>query len=68
MNLIINASEALQDRPGQITIATGVAHPDTDFDSHVFLAENMRHQRCVYVQVSDTGIGMTEDILTRIFE
>jgi len=55
MNLIINASEALQGKPGCITILTAPASLD---DRSV----------AIRLEVRDTGSGMTEDVKARIFD
>ena len=52
MNLITNASEAIGDRDGVITIATGT----TDQSDHV------------YLEVTDTGSGMDEAVREKMFE
>jgi PAS domain S-box-containing protein len=65
MNLITNASEALSDRPGVISvvIAQVEANPRA-------LAENPPDSGCGHLclEVSDTGCGMTEGIVARIFD
>jgi PAS domain S-box-containing protein len=68
MNLITNASEAIGDRPGIITLATG----DDAFDDEALAASRLPDKppagRFVWIEVSDTGCGMTADTLNRIFE
>jgi PAS domain S-box-containing protein len=56
MNLIINASEALEDKPGAITIATarGSLGPESG--------------PAVRLDVTDTGRGMSADLKARIFD
>ncbi len=56
MNLIINASEALEGKPGCIAVTTGLASPDELFGEAIFLT------------VEDTGCGMTEEVKARIFD
>jgi PAS domain S-box-containing protein len=74
MNLITNASDALGDSGGTITLRTGVAH-----------LEELEQQRfgrpphgedpseraggpLVYLEIGDTGQGMSPDTLSRIFD
>jgi PAS domain S-box-containing protein len=59
MNLITNASEALGDAPGQVTLRTGVA----DEGNGTGEARSL-----VFLEVSDTGAGMDTGTLQRIFD
>jgi PAS domain S-box-containing protein len=73
MNLITNASDALQDRPGTITLRTGVLQPDELNDNRlgnaVLDAEPAgTAEPYVFLEVTDTGSGMTPDTLGRIFD
>ncbi|HJW73748.1 MAG TPA: response regulator [Geothrix sp.] len=65
MNLITNASDALGDQSGRITISTGVmaSGPDTPC-----LAGTPPEGSAVFLEVKDTGIGMEADTLQRIFD
>ena len=56
MNLVINASEALEGKPGCITIVT----TPVSFDG---LPEGG-----VRLEVADTGCGMTEEVKARVFD
>jgi PAS domain S-box-containing protein len=58
MNLITNASDALGDAPGGITLRTGLVEDVSADEAHPF----------VYLEVSDTGCGMDTDTLQRIFD
>jgi PAS domain S-box-containing protein len=73
MNLITNASDALGDNGGTITLRTGVAHPDERNDDR--LGEPRRVDGVdpapgpyVYLEIADNGCGMTPDTLNRIFD
>ena len=60
MNLITNASDALGDAPGGITLRTGlVEHADT---------ESVDARPSVFLEVTDTGCGMDTGTLQRIFD
>jgi signal transduction histidine kinase/CheY-like chemotaxis protein len=68
MNLIINASEAIGERSGVISIATGAMECDRRYLSGTYLGEDLPEGRYVYMEVSDTGCGMTKDVRERLFE
>jgi len=68
MNLITNASEALGDQPGDISIATGVTLATREYLSESYLDGNLPEGEYVYVDVTDTGCGMEEATLARIFD
>jgi PAS domain S-box-containing protein len=63
MNLITNASEALGEKEGAISV--NVTQVQVGPDSH---APNWSHCDYVRLEVSDTGCGMTEEIQARIFD
>ncbi len=68
MNLITNASEALDDRVGSITVTTAVQDCDETFLAASRLAEKAEPGRYVALVVSDTGCGMDESVQQRLFE
>jgi PAS domain S-box-containing protein len=73
MNLITNASDALHDREGLITLRTGVVQPQELNDPRFgrSIPEEPAPETndpMVYLEVSDTGSGMTPDTLHRIFD
>ena len=74
MNLITNASDALQDTQGVIALRTGVVQPgelgDARLDTPVTRDETPVEEAgpYVYLEVADTGSGMTPDTLRRIFD
>ncbi len=69
MNLIVNASDALEDRPGSITLETGktvlTAH---DFEGTIPGGKGLKAGAYVYVRVTDTGTGMDEGTRGKIFD
>jgi PAS domain S-box-containing protein len=68
MNLVINASEALDEKSGIISVSTGVVRVDLEyFDSAVFASE-LPPGDYVAIEVSDTGCGMSPEMQARIFE
>ncbi len=68
MNLIINASEALNDQNGVITLSTGVMDCDRRYLSESYLDDNLAEGRYVFLKVSDTGAGIDEETRQRIFD
>ncbi len=68
MNLIINASEAIGSHSGAISLSTGVMRVDQQYLSETFLDEDLKEGQYVYLEVSDTGCGMSPDIQSKVFE
>ena len=68
MNLITNAAEAIGDRPGEITLATGSAHFDAAALKGSRLDQHPAPGVFSWIEVADTGCGMDEATSRRIFE
>ena len=68
MNLITNASEALGERSGAITVSTGMRECDREYLRSPWLEETPPSGRYVYLEVRDTGCGMDAATLARIFD
>ncbi len=68
MNLIINASEAIGDRSGVITISTGLLHADRAYLTEAYLSPNIPESEYVFLEVSDNGVGMDAETRARIFD
>jgi PAS domain S-box-containing protein len=68
MNLIINASEAIGEKSGVITVSVGVMHCDRAYLSDVYLDETLKEGLYVTLEVSDTGVGMDEPTRRKIFD
>lgn len=68
MNLIVNASEAIGDQSGVVTLSTGVRDCDAHCLASSRLLEKPAAGRFVYLEVSDTGCGMDEQTQQRLFE
>jgi len=64
MNLAVNARDAMP-RGGLLTIETSVARPDKD-DVSTWLG--LSAGRYARLRVTDTGVGMTEEVRERIFD
>ncbi len=67
VNLISNASEALGDLVGAITVRTGV-QVDPVCASDSYLAEPLPEGRYVSLEVTDTGCGMDRATQARVFD
>jgi PAS domain S-box-containing protein len=68
MNLVVNASEAIGERGGVITISTGAMDCMRDYLTEVSVDQHLGEGRYVYLEVSDTGCGMDKETLSRLFE
>jgi len=68
MNLIVNASEAIGDRSGVISMSTGAMLCDRPYLTEIFLHENLAEGLYVYLEVADTGCGMDADIQAKLFD
>lgn len=68
MNLLTNASEAIGDAPGAITITTGArAYRQDELDA-MFLSNECRAALYVFIRITDTGSGMDKATLEKIFD
>ena len=67
MNLIINAGEAIQDEAGSVFVTTGIRRVRAG-DLSTFLTEHKEEGNYVVLQVRDTGSGMDEEMVKRIFD
>ncbi|MEQ8188538.1 MAG: PAS domain-containing protein [Candidatus Eremiobacterota bacterium] len=68
MNLIINASDAIGEYSGVISLNTGIMYCDHAYLSESYINENLPEGYYVYLEVADTGCGMTRDIQNKIFD
>ena len=68
MNLVVNASEAIGDRSGVITISTGAMDCDRAYLSEAWLDEQLPEGMYVFIEVADTGAGMDAETRARIFD
>jgi len=68
MNLIINAAEAIGDKEGAISLATGVVRKTRAELAATQLAPDLPDGEYLFIEVTDTGSGMDEETRARIFD
>jgi len=69
MNLLTNASDALNEHPGTITVTVGEVEADADYLSQFAFAKGeLAAGPYAFVEVSDTGRGMDTSTRERIFD
>ena len=68
MNLLSNASEAIGDRSGVITIATGAMECDRRYLDDTFSDSQLPEGIYVYLEVADTGCGIKPENVKNIFD
>ncbi len=68
MNLVINASEAIGDKSGALSLSTGVMNCDEKFLQDAYHCDACSPGKYVYLEVSDSGCGMDKETQSRIFD
>jgi PAS domain S-box-containing protein len=68
MNLVTNASEAIGDQDGMISIATRKHFLDEAQLQSSFPGQNLKPGAHVVLEISDTGSGIPPEIMGRIFD
>ena len=68
MNLVINASEAIGDKSGVISVSTGCMDCDKRYLKDVWLEENITEGLYVYLEIADTGCGMDKQTMAKVFD
>lgn len=68
MNLISNASDAIGDQLGTISITTGEMYCDRNYFNSTVYPQQLSEGDYIYFEVSDTGCGMNQDTIDKIFE
>ncbi len=68
MNLVINASEAIGDKSGVISISTGLTRVDREYLKSTLIDPDLPAGDYVFLEVSDTGSGMNAETKARIFD
>src|SRR5262249_54483412 len=65
MNLVTNASDAIGDRDGVIRVVTRRGSPDGEPTS---LTESLPKGDYLFLEISDTGCGMSREMRDRVFD
>jgi PAS domain S-box-containing protein len=68
MNLVTNAAEAVGDTEGTIILSTGTMFCNRSSFQLPFQKEDLPEGHYVYFQVTDTGCGMSQQTLDRIYD
>ena len=68
MNLITNASEAIGDQSGSIALRTGTIEFDEGNLPETYLDDKLEAGLYAYVEVEDTGSGMSPEVRARVFD
>jgi two-component system cell cycle sensor histidine kinase/response regulator CckA len=68
MNLVMNASEAIGDEDGVITIATGARECSREYLRRSYAQQGLPPGLYLTLEVSDTGCGMDQETQAHLFE
>ncbi len=68
MNIITNAVESISEKNGIISITTGAMECSRDYLKATVLDEELPEGTYVFIEVADTGCGMDEPTLSRMFD
>jgi PAS domain S-box-containing protein len=68
MNLVMNASEALANGTGAVSVSVGARRFDKAFLSGDVLGQNLSPGTYVYLEVKDTGCGMKPELVEKAFD
>jgi two-component system cell cycle sensor histidine kinase/response regulator CckA len=68
MNLILNASDALEKSKGRIEVCTGKLHAERPYLDSLHLGKDLAEGEYLFIEVSDTGCGMDEETKGRVFD
>ena len=67
MNLVLNASDSFDERPGKIVLETGVIQADSAYLASTILSPDVPAGEYVFLEIRDTGCGMSSETLSKIF-
>jgi nitrogen-specific signal transduction histidine kinase/CheY-like chemotaxis protein len=68
MNLIVNAAEAIGDRPGRIHVRARFVEANRELLSRAVVNHDLPPGSYVSIEVEDSGQGMSPEVLARIFD
>ncbi len=68
MNLITNASDAIGNNVGLISIKTGLVDVTEKYLKQSYISENLKTGPYVFIEIKDNGCGMSKETLSKIFD
>ncbi|MEA3265369.1 MAG: PAS domain S-box protein [Candidatus Fermentibacteria bacterium] len=68
MNLVTNASDAIERTSGVISIKTGAMDCNSDYLASTYIDESLDSGQYIYVEVTDTGCGMSMETQKKLFD
>jgi two-component system cell cycle sensor histidine kinase/response regulator CckA len=68
INLVTNASEALSDGAGSITVSTGVVDASREYLNSAYIDDDLPEGRYAYIEVTDSGKGMDAVEQSKMFD
>ncbi|MBN1867950.1 PAS domain-containing protein [Candidatus Sumerlaeota bacterium] len=68
MNLITNASDALDGKSGIISVTTGFMEVTQEYLDKTYSDKDLEEGYYTYIEVSDTGCGMSRETQDKMFE
>ena len=68
LNLVTNASDAVEAAGGNIRVATGVMKADQAYLATTYLQDDLGEGQYIFLEVADTGCGIERKIQGRIFD
>jgi signal transduction histidine kinase len=68
MNLVTNAADAMSTRSKAINVRTGVAQIPADLLANSAFKLELMNGRYVFIEVTDVGVGMTQETILRMFD
>jgi PAS domain S-box-containing protein len=68
MNLITNASDAIEDNEGVISVVTGTMECPSDCLQGLVVGDDIRPGTFVFLEVTDNGVGMDKETVDKIFD
>lgn len=68
MNLLMNASEAIGERSGSVSIRTGFQRVSKEYLEQTHFMGSVIEGNFVFVEVADTGEGMSPEVRRRMFD
>ncbi|GMR00401.1 MAG: hypothetical protein BMS9Abin18_1248 [Zetaproteobacteria bacterium] len=68
MNLVINASDAIGEKSGVISLSTGMMQVDQSYLEGAYVSDETEPGSFVFLEVADTGCGMDEETQKKLFD